>query len=88
MSGGFAGLSVWRALILLVRFPRTPLASLVLGEETWTLFHPCGSLKNVFAGHGAGPAGDFVSSWCHSPAGSALLPSVWRTLNISTEVLI
>lgn len=37
VSVGFAGLSVWRALILLVRFCRTPLASLVLGGETWTL---------------------------------------------------
>lgn len=35
---------------------------------------PCGSLKGVFAGHGAGPAGDRVLSWWHSPAGSALLP--------------
>lgn len=34
----------------------------------------CGSLKGVFAGHCAGPAGDCVFSWCHSPAGSALLP--------------
>lgn len=39
MSVGFAGLSVWRALIPLFRFRRTLLASLVLGEETWTLFH-------------------------------------------------
>lgn len=31
---------------------------------------PCGSLKEIFAGHGPGPAGGCV----FSPAGSALLP--------------
>lgn len=31
---------------------------------------PCGSLKGVFAGHGAGPAGDRVFSRWPGPAGS------------------